>query len=293
MWHGRHAHGRRDVSAVVPRTRVAEAPPSSAGRRCHLQTHGRDARATSGTDNNSELHPSVTNRGFTLLELLLATAVAAVVLIAIQTTFFGALRLHNTTRERIEADLELQRALAIVRRDFAGLMLPGGLLSGQLQTGVFSSSISDSFGDRIGPDLFTSSGRIDGWNPFSEVQMVGYFLATPEGGGAGRDLVRAVARNLLPVHEAPTLGDPQILLRGIAEAAIEFYDGHAWTDAWDSEASETLPVALKLRVTPATEMNQPAGAPIELIIPVPVMTSASARAAAEAAEAAGAGEGFL
>ena len=36
-------------------------------------------------------------RGFTLLELLIATAVSAIVLLAINTTFFGALRLHNTT----------------------------------------------------------------------------------------------------------------------------------------------------------------------------------------------------
>ena len=65
-------------------------------------------------------------RGFTLLELLLATAVAAVVLLAINTVFFGALRLHNTTHEKIDTDLVLQRALGIVRRDLAGLMLPTG-----------------------------------------------------------------------------------------------------------------------------------------------------------------------
>ena len=66
-------------------------------------------------------------RGFTLLELLIATAVGAVVLIVIQTTFFGALRLHNTTHARIDSDLLLQRALGLVRKDFAGIMLPGGL----------------------------------------------------------------------------------------------------------------------------------------------------------------------
>ena len=41
-------------------------------------------------------------RAFTLLELLVATAVGAVVLIVVQTTFFSALRLHNTTHTRID-----------------------------------------------------------------------------------------------------------------------------------------------------------------------------------------------
>ena len=49
-------------------------------------------------------------RGFTLLELLIATAVSAIVLLAINTTFFGALRLHNTTHENIDSDLTQQRA---------------------------------------------------------------------------------------------------------------------------------------------------------------------------------------
>ena len=40
-------------------------------------------------------------RGFTLLELIIATAVGAVVLVVIQTTFFSALRLHNTTHARL------------------------------------------------------------------------------------------------------------------------------------------------------------------------------------------------
>ncbi|MEN9401881.1 MAG: hypothetical protein RL091_584, partial [Verrucomicrobiota bacterium] len=69
-------------------------------------------------------------RGFTLLELLVATSVAAIVLLVINATFFGALRLHNTTHDRIEQDLVLQRALGLIQRDVAGLMQPGGIISG-------------------------------------------------------------------------------------------------------------------------------------------------------------------
>ena len=78
---------------------------------------------------NARVSPRLSPRrrnGFTLLELIIATAVGAVVLVVIQTTFFGALRLHNTTHARIAEDQALQRAVGFIRRDLAGVVLPGG-----------------------------------------------------------------------------------------------------------------------------------------------------------------------
>lgn len=211
------------------------------------------------------------SRGFTLLELLIATAVGAVVLIVIQTTFFGALRLHNTTHARIDEDAIVQRTLGIIRRDLAGIMLPGGTLSGQLQTSNFSSLGSGNYGDRVTPDIFTNSGRIDGWNPFSEVQMVAYYLA-PSTTGNGKDLVRVVTRNLLPVQDVQA--DQQVLMSDVDSASMMFYDGYGWTDMWDSETSSTLPTALRMTITrTAAAPNQSPGAPLDLVVPVLVKTT--------------------
>lgn len=220
--------------------------------------------------------------GFTLLELLLATAVGAVVLIAIQTTFFGALRLQQHTHERLDTTLALERTLGIVRRDLAGIMLPGGTLSGQLQTTSFSSLAGGSYGDRITPDLFTTSGRIDGWTPFSEAQMVAYYLAPASGGSAGRDLVRVVTRNLLPVQD--TAPDQQTILQGVTGASLSFHDGAGWTDTWDSTVTSTLPEAFKLTLLMAVPESPAPPAPVELVVPVRVATTASQQEAeAEAA----------
>lgn len=221
-------------------------------------------------------------RGFTLLELLIATAVGAVVLLVIQTTYFGALRLHNTTHDRLAEDLVVQRTLGIIRRDLAGIMLPGGTLSGQLQSDSFSSTITGSYGDRVSPDVFTNSGKIDGWNPFSEVQMVAYYLAPPSGSDKGRDLVRVVTRNLLPVQES--VPEDQVILSGVESASMMFYDGYAWVDTWDTEATSTLPAALKFSlVMAAREGNQAALAPIDLVVPVLVVTTTSQTQAEEEA----------
>lgn len=220
--------------------------------------------------------------GFTLLELLIATAVGAVVLLVIQTTYFGALRLHNTTHARIDGSLALERALGIVRRDFAGIVMPGGVLSGHLQTENFSSPTRDSYGERVSPDIYTNSGKVDGWNPFSEVQMVAYYLAPSAEGGVGNSLVRVLTRNLLPVQEATP--EDQMVLEGVASATVSFYDGTAWTDAWDSSVTSTLPTAIKfsLMMTPP-DASQPAPGPIDLVVPITVTTTTSQREAEEAA----------
>lgn len=220
--------------------------------------------------------------GFTLMELLLATAVGSVVLIVIQTTFFGALRLHNTTQARLDEDRAVERTLAIVRRDLAGVMLPGGVLSGEFQTTNFSSMTSGSYGDRIGADIFTSSGRIDGWTPFSEVQMVAYYLSPVTSGQSGRDLLRVVTRNLLPVQE--TEPEETVLLSGVDSAEVLFYDGTGWTDAWDSAATTTLPTAIKFSLVLAPKSGsatQTALAPIDLVVPVTVTTTTSLTQAEE------------
>jgi general secretion pathway protein J len=221
-------------------------------------------------------------RGFTLLELLVATAVGAIVLLVINATFFSALRLHNTTHDRIDSDLVLQRTLGIVRKDLSGIMLPGGVLSGQLQSTASGTSAMDSAGERITPDLYTASGKINGWSPFSDVQMVAYFLSPAADGGNSKNLVRSVTRNLLPAQDS--VAEDQTLMTGVASAEVEYYDGTDWTDTWDSTVTSTLPSSIKFRlVLAAADPAAASPAPIELIVPVIVATTTSQQQTAAAA----------
>ncbi|MEO6246009.1 MAG: prepilin-type N-terminal cleavage/methylation domain-containing protein [Opitutaceae bacterium] len=231
--------------------------------------------------------------GFTLLELLVATAIGAIVLLVINTTFFGALRLHNTTHEKIDLDLVVQRTLGIVRKDLAGIMLPANpqattnTLSGQLVSDSFSTNAMDSQGERVTPDITTSSGRIDGWTPFAEVQTVAYYLTPAADGGPTKDLVRVVTRNLLPATDP--IADTFTLLPGVVSASLSFFDGEYWADTWDTTATGTLPSAFKFSLVLAPRGNAFASTnpgPVELVVPVYVTTPTSAQLAADAALAA-------
>jgi prepilin-type N-terminal cleavage/methylation domain-containing protein len=230
--------------------------------------------------------------GFTLLELLLATAIGAVVLLVINATFFAALRLHNTTHDAIDDGLVVQRTLSIVRKDLAGIMIPPAptvttnRLAGQLTSEITGTNDLDLTGERVTPDLYTNSGRIDGWTPYADVQMVSYYLSPATDGTPTKNLVRVVARNLLPATDWAT--EDQLLLTGVSSAAISYFDGANWLDVWDSATSGTLPAAIKfsLVVAPKNGASTRADpAPIELIVPVLVKTTATAQAEAAATTA--------
>jgi hypothetical protein len=184
----------------------------------------------------------------------------------------------------------VQRAIGIIRKDLAGIMLPASpqatttRFAGQLQSDSFITTALDSTSERITPDITTTSGRIDGWNPFADVQTVAYYLSPAADGGLSKDLMRVVTRNLLPATTDVTTDD-QTLLTGVTSAAIAFYDGEYWADTWDSAASSSLPVAIKLSLVlaPREGGNRSDPAPVELVVPVLVKTSTTLQQEAAAA----------
>jgi len=219
-------------------------------------------------------------RGFTLLELLLAVLVFSIVLGAIHVVFFSAFRLRNRTADAIERSLPLQQSLAIIKRDLGNLVPPGGTLSGALQstpTISTSGSISGSRRGQNGPEFYTVTGIVDDTAPWSEIRRVSYFLAAPTNDAPGMDLYRSVARNLLPVSQDET--DDQFLMSGVETIAFQYFDGNAWRDSWDSTQvdsasglSNNLPRAIKLELGLYQE-NRTVGlpAPVQLVVPVVVL----------------------
>jgi len=226
--------------------------------------------------------------GFTLLEILIATIVGALVLLVINGTYFGALKLNNRTQTQVDEHLVLERALGLIRRDLDGLMLPAaatatlpvGTFSGQFQDTPTNSPTQEFSSTRISADLYTTSGEVNGWNPYSEVQVVAYFLAPATDGSNSKNLVRAVTRNLLPVQTPET--DEQVLLTGVSTAEFDYYDGSQWDTTWDTTQTSELPSAIRVSVTFAQSNPNQVADPVQLVVPVLVTTTTSAKAAAQA-----------
>jgi type II secretion system protein J len=213
-------------------------------------------------------------RAFTLIEVLIAVAAFAIVLAAINSVFYSALRLRNKAALAVEEALPREHALAIIKRDLANLAVPGGILSGQLQT-----TVTKSLPDQVSPDFYTSSGLVDETSPWAEVQRVCFALAESTNRNGSKELVRGVTRNLLPVagEELPAR---QWLMSGVQSVAFLFHDGAQWRDSWDSTTPDpssgrtnNLPKAIKVQIQLVPERSGRAitvSAPIELVVPVNV-----------------------
>ncbi len=237
---------------------------------------------------------------FTLLELLLAILVFAIVLGAIHVVFFSALKLRNRTSATIERSLPLQQALGIIKRDLANLAPPGGTFSVALQStptvsptaggstnSTGASNLSDSQDRGNGPQFYTAVAVVDDNAPWGEIERVSYYLAQPTNNTPGMDLHRSVTRNLLPVMQSDA--EDQFLMSGVDSIKFEYYDGNDWQDTWDSTQTDSatglannLPSAIKveLQLHPESNVNG-VPAPVEFVVPLMVMARTNTTATIE------------
>lgn len=218
-------------------------------------------------------------RGFTLIELMLAIVIFALVLTAINGVFFGAMRLRNKTTAMLERSVPVSQAVTIIRRDLMGIVAPNGLLSGSLKTGAATGGL----GQETSLEFYSNTGSLEEQAPWGEIQRISYALREPTNrvsSGLGKDLVRLVTRNLLPtVQDIPM---EQGLLNDVTGMEFGFYDGTQWRTAWDS-TTETmvLPKAIRLILSFATggdeggaaQLSQRGGSSLQIVVPVAVNVS--------------------
>ena len=254
--------------------------------------HRTDAVRTAGRPNVSNALPLLGGEGrgegersfqsssrfaaFTLIEILIAVAAFAIVLAAINTVFYSALRLRNSTTAAIEKALPVEHALGVIKRDLANIVLPGGTMTGTFST----TSTSNSVAGQSSPNFYTASGAVDETSPFGEMQRVSYLLVASTNRTGGKDLVRSVSRNLLPSLQDEY--EQEWLMTGVQTLTFLYHDGIQWKDSWDSAIENTstgmsnsLPAAVKVQIQMVSEnsvgnRSRSRELPIELVVPIVV-----------------------
>ena len=203
-------------------------------------------------------------QAFTLVELVLAIGVMAIVLVAINAVLFSAMRLRESTSNAVEASLPEQQALTILRRDLEGIMPPNtnGVFGGSFKVGSVTST---GLNQPVDIELYTTTGALRADEPWGEVQRVSYELRPSSNPSLpGKDLVRSVTRNLLATTTpAP---DDQPLLSGVTSVDYSCYDGTQWRGYWDTTLGDTnLPSAVRVRIQMA---GRDSSQPTEIVVPV-------------------------
>ena len=213
-------------------------------------------------------------KAFTLIEMLLALAICAIVLVAINGVFATAVRLRDKTTNNVEESLPVNRALEALARDLKGAVGPGGFLAGDFKCGAQAMGATMGLSGEAGSaglDFFTTTGTMSDKTPWGDIQEVFYELKAPtDRNQSGMDLVRCVNRNLL----ATTTQTPDIhwLMGKVQTLEVDCYDGSQWRNTWDTSAGDTnLPVAVRVRIQlaarPGEEIAKTAQ-PLEMIVPL-------------------------
>jgi type II secretion system protein J len=223
----------------------------------------------------SPAHFSTCRRSaFTLIELLLAIVIFSMILAAVNAVFFGAMKLRQKTADSATKAQPLELTLATLRRDLAGIVLPGTNFAGVLDSAAQIQGLTEQ---NVGTEIFTTSGVFRDNLPWAEIQKIAYVLRDPTNrlSSSGRDLVRIVKRNLLPAAEEQA--EEQRLMSDVNRVDFSFYDGSSWRTSWNSTNElTTLPRAIKVEITLESEPPAPGSRatttasrlPIQMVVPI-------------------------
>ena len=216
---------------------------------------------------------------FTLIEMVLAIGVSAMVLIAVNTALFASLRLRDATANAVDAAAPVDQAVSFIRRDLQCVVTPSNsvsmVLSGSFKAGNVSSP---GVPGAVAVEMFTATGALSPNAPWADIQRVTYELKQPNDRNAvGRDLYRSVVRNLLTLT-TPDVQD-QFMLSGVQDIRFACFDGAVWQDAWDTTGMTStytnLPLAVRVDIQMAGNNAANANV-IELVVPIDVQVRTNA-----------------
>ena len=192
------------------------------------------------------------SRGFTLIEMLLATAMVAMLAASLYASLHIAFRARATALAAVEEARQTDLIFDTLRADLLSAMEPNGTLAGG-----FSASCSAGVGDSQADSLAFCTSGADGPPAagVGDVRRVEYFCDLLAD-GSGRALTRQVTTNLL----APQTLAPRVdtLARNVRSFTVRCFDGQIWLDTYDSNSQNSmLPVAVEITV----ELQDAGGVP--------------------------------
>ncbi len=200
-------------------------------------------------------------RGFTLLEIIVATALAGAVVGALAVSLFTGFRMQRSAEAVTQWARQGQSVMVMLERDVWCAVRPTGVLAGAFVGTDEREGMNDA--DRMtffttsdplrseagGSDLMQVSYRV---MRVGEIEMAGSSLGALREQTLKADqridekvLVRETVRQLLATEAQVPMR--QVLVRGVERFNLRYYDGFQWVETWDSTTRENeLPGAVEM-----------------------------------------------
>ncbi|MBV8782115.1 MAG: prepilin-type N-terminal cleavage/methylation domain-containing protein, partial [Phycisphaerae bacterium] len=178
------------------------------------------------------------SRGFTLLELLVAMAMVAVLAGSLYASLQIAFRAKKSAEDSVVESRTVDLAMEFLRNDIQNAMPPNGVLAGNFVGDQGDISTNLNFYSTV-----ESPQHVDG---NGDIKLVELTLDTPDsnGGSSGPDvcLVQKITRNLLSSTQMNP--DEEVICRGVTGFTCRYFDGQNWQTSWDSsQENNILPLA--------------------------------------------------
>jgi general secretion pathway protein J len=173
------------------------------------------------------------NKGFTLLEILLAIALSALLLVTVYSVYFSIARSISSTLETQELMETGRILLEMLKHDIRGISGPRFPLV---------STLEEVNGKVVTNIVFVTSTPAS-TNPF-RWNKVGYTLIQDRQGQV--IFIKKAAKN--PNDNLDELGTVFEVSRLVNSFRVTFFDGTTWVDQWDSRSAGKLPKQVRISV---------------------------------------------
>ena len=196
-------------------------------------------------------------RGFTLLELLLALAMAAMLALSLYTAMNVALRARTSAGASLEPTRAAMIAMDLIQQDFQSVPPPGDSAADAipLRGPFYGEHLPAGEGDNDQVEFCSIGADAVGTDPVDAPPLaegIRRIHLQVQTDGNGSALVRRVTRNLRPSSEPQV--EEEILCRNVRSFSLRYFDGVAWLEDWDSTTLEdNLPLAVAITL----ELGEP------------------------------------
>lgn len=177
------------------------------------------------------------NRGFTLLEVLIAVVLLGILSAALYGSYFAVLRARDRSAEGMEARRELGATLDLLRREIASAMYKGD--DKRLR---FVVEDRDNFGKPASNLELTTLAPLSG-QPRRESGIMDVQYRMLE---KGKQLILTRREQDLFFDSVTAPAYPQ--MERISSFLVECYDGSKWVKSWDTALNNALPKMLRITV---------------------------------------------
>ena len=201
---------------------------------------------------------------FTLIELLMALAICAVLLTAIYGVFSRAIHMRDNATHRTREVRVRAHAAGMIRNDLRNALVSGGTFAATLQ------GSPESHGSGFPGYLkFTATTARDAEDELGgDVQEIEYYIARDNEAVDQKAgvLVRTINRDLLNTVKQTAVEER--VLAGVEAMEVSFYSASAWKTSWEvTTDSKTLPEAVRVTIQPVADANGIKPAAIEVLVP--------------------------